>query len=82
MELYKEILIRVLKDEDIVVSFPNLNIDAKEIIKLTCYQTLQEIKSILEDTNLDDKQCFEKIEKIVCLFEDIGSSGGSRHDFG
>ncbi len=81
MELYKEILISALKDEDIVVSFPNLNINAKEIIELTCYKALQEIKNILSDTSLDDKECFYKIEDIVYLFEDIGSNGGSRHDF-
>lgn len=62
--------------------FPNLRIDVKEIVELTCYKALTEIKRILEDSTLDDKECFEKIEEIVCIFESLGSNGGSRHDFG
>ncbi len=82
MELYKEILINVLKDEDVTISFPNLKMDATEIVRLSCYQALSSIKAILADNSLDDKECFEKIEEIVSLFEAIGSDGGARHDFG
>jgi len=47
-----------------------------------CYKALLQIKDILGDGALDDAECFEKIEQIVCLFEQIGSSGNGRHDFG
>jgi len=42
----------------------------------------ERIKAVLEDDSLDDKDCFERIERIVCLFEEIGSDCGARHDFG
>ena len=56
--------------------------DIEKLFEKECYKVLERIKSILDDDSLCDKDCFEKIEKIVCLFEDIGSDGGARHDFG
>ena len=82
MDLYQEILTQVLAQETMQITFPNLHIDAKEIVEMECYRALLNIKNILEDDSLDDAACFQKIEEIVCTFEDLGSSGGSRHDFG
>jgi hypothetical protein len=45
------------------------------------YRVLREIRAVLDDQSLDDPTCFWKIEKIVCLFEEMGWGGGSRHDF-
>ena len=42
----------------------------------------EKIKNIIENDDLTDKECFERIEEIVCVLEDIGSDGGGRHDFG
>ena len=53
-----------------------------DLIELNCYQTLKKIKAIIEDDSLDDPECFYRIEQIVCAFEEIGSDGGNRHDFG
>lgn len=33
---------------------------AKEIVEMKCYQALEEIKGILENDGLEDKECFEK----------------------
>ena len=82
MDFYREIIINVLKDEDVKVSFPDLKLNAKEIVELECYKALKKIRRILSDRTLDDETCFEKIEEIVCVFESLGSNGGSRHDFG
>ena len=81
MKLARDILINVLKDTDVKITFTNLDINAKEIVELTCYQALKEIRKIINDPTLDDASCFSRIEEIVCLLEDIGSNGGSRHDF-
>ena len=51
-------------------------------MEIVYYQALNEIKNIIEDDELEDPDCFEKIEKIVRLFESLGSNGGNRHDFG
>ena len=82
MDLYQQILTHVLVHQDIHVTFPNLHIDAEQIVESECYKALQKIKAIIEDDSLEDNDCFMKIEEIVCTFEEIGSGGGNRHDFG
>lgn len=82
MELYKELLVQLLKEEQVQVSFVNEPINLHELLESRCYQTLCKIKSVIEDDTLDDLTCFMKIEEIICVFEDMGSSGGFRHDFG
>lgn len=83
MELYQEILCHVLENEKVQVSFPELvNTDVTKIVELECYKALGKIKTILEDDALADSKCFQQIEEIVCTFEELGSGGGSRHDFG
>lgn len=82
MELYKEILLKALGEKEITIMLSGLTIKAAEIIEAESYKALQKIKAIIEDDNLDDEQCFMKIEAIICLLEDIGSDGGNRHDFG
>ena len=57
-------------------------INAKESIETESYKALQKIKEIIQDSSLDDKECFMKIEEIVCIFEALGGSVGNRHDFG
>ena len=83
MKLYQEILCHVLANETVQISFPQLeNTDVTKIVELRCYQALHKIKAILEDDALADSECFQQIEEIVCAFEELGSGGGSRHDFG
>lgn len=79
MELFKEILIRVLEKEEINIIFPNLKINIADIVEMQCYQTLRKIKTVVENDGLCDFEC---IEEIVSIFEDAGSNGGNRHDFG
>ncbi len=78
MELYKEILLNLLIHNEIKT--PLLN--PLELLEHECYNALLKIKTIIEDDSLEDIECFMKIEKIICLFEDLGSNGGNRHDFG
>ena len=81
MELYKEILINMLANESVEVSFPNLQIDAQKIVETADYIALRNIKEIIHDSSLEDEDCFRKIEAIIVELEAIGSSGGFRHDF-
>jgi len=82
MTLYQEILTNLLTSEPLRSLLPQLTISPAEIVEAECYQILQNIKAVLADDSLDDPECFLRIEKIVCLFEDAGSGGGGRHDFG
>ena len=47
-----------------------------------CFEVLGRIREILTDDTLDDPECFQRIEKIVCELESIGVDCGPRHDFG
>ena len=78
MKLYQEILAQEFANSLSV----ELQDDLQKIVEMKCYQALEEIKKVLDDETLDDPECFHKIEKIVCIFEVMGSDGGSRHDFG
>lgn len=82
MDLYKAILSHILCQEQIQITFPNLEFDLNKIFESKCYNVLNQIKEIVEDETLNDPECFEKIEKIICIFEELGYKEGSRHDFG
>ncbi len=81
MKLFKEILIEVLQNEKVEVSFPNLTYDANSVVEMVCYDALKEIKAIIEDDSLEDSDCFLKIEEVIQVLERMGSDGGYRHDF-
>lgn len=82
MELNVEILAQFLSQENAQIIFPELRLNAAEIVQLQCYQTLCKIQEIVRDDTLEDAECFERIERIICEFGRIGSDGGGRHDFG
>lgn len=67
MELWNSILFDVLGDEeapDESLLIDNLN----KSLNSKCYSYLNQIKQILEDDTLTDKECFLKIEKIILRF--------------
>lgn len=82
MQLATELLAKLFENQQINVTFPNLNLTAPELLEASSYQALCQIREILCDNQLSDPECFEKIERIVCLFEQLGSNCGNRHDFG
>ena len=44
-------------------------------------RALRQIRDILADGTLSDEHCFQRIEAIVRLLEDLGIDCGDRHDF-
>ena len=65
------------------MSFPEFaSTDVAKIVELECYKALSKIKDVLEDDSLEDSKCFYRIEEIICVFEELGSGCGNRHDFG
>jgi hypothetical protein len=82
MDLYKDILINLLKESTVEVRFKNFRFHSDEVVESECYKALRAIRAILNNDKLDDYECFRRIEMVVCLFEEIGSGGGSRHDWG
>ena len=79
MELYKEILAKVLQEKEICVAFAGLQqADPNELVKAQCYQALERIRAPLGKSELSDFDC---IEEIVHILESIGIDGNGRHDF-
>ena len=81
MELWKEMICALLLKSEIEISFPQIQ-SVEALFSNACYRALAEIKQIIEDRSMDDKNYFEAIEKIVRVYECMGSDGGTRHDFG
>ena len=81
-DLFRHIFVRALITGEIQVRFDGVGATVAEIIEGKCYHTLQKIREILDDHTLSDESCFAQIEEIICVFEQLGSDGGSRHDFG
>lgn len=50
-------------------------------MKCNVIKTLTEIKSVIEDDTLEDKECFWEIEKIDSIFKQLGNDSGTSHDF-
>lgn len=77
--LYAQILGRELlnhlKDEESNVLQRIKELDSKAV------QILEEIRAILDDDTIDDPECFERIDRLVSLYNrnDIGTV---RHDWG
>ena len=82
MELYADMLDKILKETNGKTTFGRIKVNADKIIKSRLYQVLKEIKEILEDYELEDEDCFHRIEVIVHAYEKVGSGCGVRHDFG
>ena len=78
MELFKEILTRILEKEEINISFPNLKLSAADAVEMASFKALYKIKSAIENDSLTDFEC---MEEIVSVFEELGSAS-IRHDFG
>lgn len=66
MKLCTEILAYYLSKESAQIMFPELQLNAKEIVQLQCYQALCKIRDIIHDDTLEDAECFQRIEAIVC----------------
>ena len=81
MDLYKDILCTLLQNTTVEVRFPDLALST-DLFSAVCYRTLKKIKAVLEDDTLDDPACFEKIEEIMEIFEDLCGTIPNRHDFG
>lgn len=80
MELYRELLIEILRWEEMEVTFPQIEDSLADIVNLKSVQALQKIRDIVRDDRLEDDECFMQIEEVVCTLEVLGSDGGLRHD--
>ena len=54
--------------------------EIQTLLKERSVRALAEIRRIL-DEDTPDETCFEKIERVIRVYEAIGADGGARHDF-
>ena len=78
MELFKEVLIKILAREGIQASVKDLDGIASEAVESACCRALRKIKALVENESLSDFEC---VEQIVGVFEGIGSACLFRHDW-
>ena len=81
MDLYKEILSNILEKEECQVVFPNVGGSFSQLVEMKSYEMLKKIQEIIRNDELDDGDCFMKIEGIIRLFEQNCCNCGTRHDF-
>lgn len=60
----------------------NLKSFFEDVVRAMGYRMLRDIRDIVRDPSLDDPECFDKIEQIICVFEKYGVDAGFRHDYG
>ncbi len=72
MELYEQILCETIAREVL----PSLQIDYVKLLEQKCYQAIVRIRKVVEDQTLEDSECFERVEEIVCALDDLGIGGG------
>ena len=78
MDICKEMLYAEL-GKIICENLKTEEINCAEIVNLKAVGMIQKIKNIIDDGSLSDFDCVEKITRV---FEESGSGGGTRHDFG
>lgn len=82
MELYAEMLTKILAGTLMEIKFPALDEELPELLRSAEHIALSRIKEIVEDDTIDDRECFERIEMIMEILEQAGVSCANRHDFG
>ncbi len=80
MELYKDILCKILASSHVEVTFKDAPIHMTEVVESISYQALKRIKEIIDDPTLTDCECYMKIEEIIHVYEVLGCRDGNRHD--
>lgn len=77
MELFKELLINILKEDEIEINFKQFKFNAEKLTQNETYKMLKKIKLVLENHEFDDFEC---IERIILIFENAGCKIANRHD--
>jgi len=82
MDLLLDMIAQALGRNEIQIVIGGKASDPAPWIEGKCYRILKKIQAIVGNDQLDDAQCFERIEAIMAALEEEGVDCGSRHDFG
>ena len=73
MVLLKQVLIDLLQEEEMVISFPNLRFNLDAVMTLPCYQALFQIQCILQEESLCETERLAEIEAALLRFKESGA---------
>ena len=79
MEILQRMVANMISRGEVTVT---LSSNTVKYLDNRCFEVFERIRKIVADDELDDPECFQRIEQIVCELENIGVDCGSRHDFG
>ena len=74
-QMERELLLETVYDERRLS-----DAEIKTLLNERSVRALAEIHRVL-DEDTPDETCFEKIERVIKVYEAIGADGGARHDF-
>ena len=74
MDLLKAIVLNLIEDNNIVV----IDSEIADKLYFKCYKALNAIREVIRNDDITDFEC---VERIVNIFDDLGSDGGNRHNF-
>ena len=74
-QMERELLLETVYDERRLS-----DTEIQTLLKERSVRALAEIHRVL-DEDTPDETCFEKIERVIKVYEAIGADGGARHDF-
>ena len=66
MEVYRDILAQALAAEAVRGRVSDLPSEPEVLVEMKCFQAIRRIQEILQDETLNDRECFLRIEEIVC----------------
>ena len=81
MDLYEEVLSQILAEWLLFYVKDLRLLPLQNMVERRCYGALEKIRDAVKDDNLNDAECFERINDIICALEEIGIKTGTRHDF-
>ena len=76
MDLYKELLLKILEGERVEVTFPNLKINPEYIIQIECYTAVVAISAIVANNAMNDKEKIKEIKKTIASLKNYGLNIG------
>lgn len=74
MDLYERILYETIARE----LLPAMRLDARQLVEMKCYQAILKIYEIVSNEQLEDTECFWRVEEIVTTLDELGIGGGGR----
>ena len=81
MDFEMRLLAKMLIDNGAQVTISGGEGVLERLLKERGVQALKDIREVLDNDSLEDPECFQRIERIVEIYEALGTDAGSRHDF-